>query len=242
MDWNFLLGWAVVILPLAFAISIEVTREKLRKTMAWRVVVISFGIVMSGLVWLQQSRAAKIAKAEQQHAIEVTSAKVATDTASTVTDTLSRQYGAVIRGLYQDISNLQTDIRDQKGISKEQLALNYRPSADLVFAGDRLVLWNRGRTNLNLWGNKYSGYPRTLGNEPMVIGPGDNYYLLITNLKQTITDKLGNNGEDRVPLEIYISMEDKSKYTMHCELWEIMKDNNLTIHTQCHGFTKNHWD
>lgn len=70
----------------------------------------------------------------------------------------------------------------------------------------------------------------------MAISPASYYYLLSNELQKTILNRLGPNGEARIPFNLYLTSEDGKKYIMHTTLWEIVKDGKLTIHTQTHGY------
>jgi hypothetical protein len=237
---DFLLEFAVVILPTLFAVGIQVGSEEIKKRPLWRVGVISFGVLVSALTWCQMSRASKKARMDQEAAIERTSERVAAEASSRITDTLNKQYGTYIGALYREIGSLEGKVGNESGLHRRELALSYTPSLDIIYAGDQLQIWNRGKTNITLWGDKYDGGKPDI-EAPAIISPTTYYYLLTDKLKAFILASLGQNGEARVPLDIYISAEDKQKYVMHCELWEIVKDGQITIHTQNHGFEKRDW-
>jgi hypothetical protein len=164
------------------------------------------------------------------------SPKVAAETASRVTERLNKDYGDVIGGLYREIARLETEQQNQFGLAQKQMSLKYAPSLDIIYAGEQLQLWNRGNGNVYLWGNKYNGYKRDFSGKAWAISPGNYYYLLTNYLNPTILAKIGKAGEDRVSFDLYISTEDKKKYIVHAELWEIVKDGQITIHTQNHGY------
>ncbi|MGB2677256.1 MAG: hypothetical protein WAN12_09255 [Candidatus Acidiferrum sp.] len=239
------LSWGVIFLPLAISIIfifVPARQEDERQRMKWRLWLVVFGVLFGALSWWQQSRALRNARKDQEEAIqrtvEMVSQKVvprvAAETSGKVTDILNTQYGAVIGGLYKELG-------EQNAARKNELALNYAPSIDLIYAGEQLQVWNRGRTNIKLWGDKYDGETPDLGGPPFVISPATNRYLLTDRLRAAIQAKLGQNGEARVPFDVYISTADGQKYVMHGELWEIIKDGQITIHTQNHGFEKKDW-
>ena len=159
-----ILAVAVVLLPTLFAVGIEVVSKEIKEDPYWRVAVLAFGIGLSVLTWLQMSRAAKNAAADQEHAIQRTATevsnqvapRVAAETSSRVTEKLNQDYGTVISSLYKEIGKMEGMQQQQ---SEKTLAFNYEVSADIVYAGDRLQIWNRGKTNLYLWGEKYDDTP-----------------------------------------------------------------------------------
>lgn len=166
------------------------------------------------------------------------SPKVAAETASRVTERLNKDYGDLIGGLYKQIASLQ---QNQVGLSQKQLALNYAPSVDLLYAGGQLQVWNRGRTNISLCGNKLDGERSDFAAEPAVITPTTGYYLLATALEANIHKSLGENGDTKVPLDLYLKSADGKKYIMHTTLLETVKDGQITINTQNHGYEEKDW-
>ena len=196
---------------------------------------------MSALVWWQQSRAADRAKADQQKAIQETSQRVAGEVSGKVTGILNREYGTLIGSLYGEIGTLSDQVQGQSALRKQEVALKYTPALDLVYAGSQLQLWNHGRSIVSIWGDKYSGAPRDVNKAPDLISPTAYYYFLTDRLLAAVTSKLGRNGEDRIPFDVYIATADNARYVVHYELWEVMKDGQLSIHTQNHGFDKMDW-
>ncbi|MGA2457337.1 MAG: hypothetical protein ABSF85_07205 [Terriglobales bacterium] len=245
---DLVLGWAVIVLPTLFAVGIEVVSKEIRDDKRWRWGVIVFGVILSGLTFWQQSRALKNAHRDQEDAIERTAQKVtkelapevAAETSAHVTRVLNREYGSVISDLYKQLGELGGKIQGQSGLREKELALSYLVSADIIYAGDQLQIWNRGKTNIYLWGDKYDDDPRDI-ERPNVIAPTDCYYLLTNKLNPHILAQLGQNGEAKVPLELYLTAADGKKYIMHSTLWEIVKDGKITIHTQTHGYEETDW-
>jgi hypothetical protein len=240
--FDIVLAWIVVIAPTLFALGLEVMNDNVRKHRFWKYGVILFGISLSALTFWQQYRAVKNAKADEENAIQHTAEnvtkelapKVAADTSSSVTSALNKEYGVVIGNLYRQIGEMQTRQQSQIGLTQKQLELNYALSVDLIYAGDQLQIWNRGKTNIYMWGNRYNG-ALDLVTSPMQITPAGNYYLLTNVLQSVIYKQLGQNGEARVPFDLYLTSEDNKKFVVHNTLWEIVKDGAITIHTQTHG-------
>jgi hypothetical protein len=239
------LSWAVIFLPFAFSIIfafIPDRQEQERRYKRWRLWLFLFGILFAPLSWLQQTRFVKNAANDQEKAIERTAQtvsekvvpKVASETSAKVTDVLNRQYGTVISELYQQLA-------EQNATGRSQLALNYKPSVDIIYAGESLQIWNRGRTNIYFHGDKYGDHPVSMNASPMVIVPNDNYYLLANLMNPYILRTVGQNGEARVPLELYLRTADGEKYIMHSTLWEVVKEGQITIHTQTHEYEKKDW-
>ncbi len=188
----------------------------------------------------QQHLEQKITEAESstasKTAIDLTAPiaeRVATETTSKVTKQLNRDYGDVI-------FDLRKQIADLRHVNETDVRLAYAPAVDLVYVGDRLQLWNRGKTTLTLWGNKYGDDPRNMDG-PVQISTGAFEYFLTDKLQSRILQALGQNASEHVPLEMYVTTADKKKYVIHGELFEIVKDGAITIHTNNHGIERTDW-
>jgi hypothetical protein len=70
------LGWTVIVLPFVFAVVIEVVNKNVKERTTWRVGVIAFGVLLSGLMWFQMSRATKAALVDRNGAVAETSQRV----------------------------------------------------------------------------------------------------------------------------------------------------------------------
>lgn len=237
-----IVGFLMAALALAVLYMDELqTRLKDQRTIRWIVAIVLIAMGIGAFVSdkLQKSEEQKtLSEKIQQTAVDTAnnlSPKVAAATASQVTEKLNKDYGVVISDLYKQISALQTAQQSQFGIAKKQLALNYALSADLIYAGDQLQIWNRGKTNIYLWGNKYEDTVDA-AKQPMTITPAGGYYLLPNTLEPIIYKQVGQNGERKVPFDLYLRSEDGKKYIMHCTLLERVKAGKITIDTQDHGY------
>ena len=241
-----ILAVSVVLLPTLFAVGIEVVSKEIKEHLNWRIAVLGFGVGLSVLTWFQMSRAANNARKDQEDAIKTTATKVseqvaprvAAETSTKVTEALNRDYGKVISDLYKEIGQLEGRITKR---SENEMALNYMMDVDLIYAGGQLQVWNRGKTEISLWGDKYDAGPRDISGNPVFISPTTNYYLLTNNLERNIREKLGQNNEDRVSFDLYLQSANGRKYIMHTTLWEIVKDGQITIHTQNNGYEERDW-
>ena len=63
----------------------------------------------------------------------------------------------------------------------------------------------------------------------------------VSELERNIREKLGQNNEDRVSFDLYLQSANGRKYIMHTTLWEIVKDGQITIHTQNNGYEERDW-
>lgn len=90
---------------------------------------------------------------------------------------------------------------------------------------------NHGTENIYLWGDKLDAGPKSI-DKPRVITPTGSYHIFADKVADEIVQKLGPNGESRVPFEVYVSTEDKKKHVISYELWIKTKDGSMTIETQ----------
>jgi hypothetical protein len=185
-----LLDWAAFVLPTLLAIvgvwiSIESPRLKSRAHRnAWRVGLITFGIIVSLVTFAQQ----KVARNETQ----------------------------------------------------KQLALNYEPSIALVYYDHRFNIENHGKTDLYLWGDKIADTLPTM-DAARIIAPGSSYYLIGEQFEQIALRVVGDNGETRIPFELYLSNKRNEKYVARFELWIVIKEKEITVHTQMLGLNEYVW-
>jgi hypothetical protein len=126
------------------------TKLKDQRAIRWIVAIVLIGMgigaFVSDRVQRNEEQKASIEKIRQT-AVDTAndlSPKVAAETASRVTERLNKDYGDVISGLYKQVVSLEAQQHNQFGLSQKQLALNYAPSVDLIYAGDQLQVWNRG--------------------------------------------------------------------------------------------------
>lgn len=107
------LAAAVVLLPTLFAVGIEVASKEIKQHPYWRVGVLLFGVGLSGLTWVQMSRATKAAAKDREAAILETSQRVSTDVSKSVTQAVTGQYASLISSLNQQIGTLEQKLAAQ---------------------------------------------------------------------------------------------------------------------------------
>lgn len=101
----------------------------------------------------------------------------------------------------------------------------------------QLRLYNRGDSEILLWGTKLGTTSPIIEKEPRMIPSGAFYYFITDQIKATIA-----NGEEHVPLEIYLSDLSNQHYTANFILFMVIKDSKITMHTQQMGVRKDKWD
>jgi hypothetical protein len=143
---------------------------------------------------------------------------------------------ALYIGLKQtEISAKQTEISaKQTEISKALLDIPFTVSVEVTYdAGmKRFNIFNKGLTNLFLWGTKLGDGPRSVDKDPRLIAPGGSYYLLAPSVETDAIAKVGQNGELRGNLEIYVSGQNLTKYVVTTIVFAQVIAGACTIHTQ----------
>lgn len=112
-------------------------------------------------------------------------------------------------------------------------------SVDLLYdsANKALNIVNRGGTNVYLWGDRLQGWPKSV-DAPRTITPnGGAYHIWADRMAQALLQKLGNNGQDRIPFELYVSDEGNKKHIINYIFWVRIRDGVITIETQNMGTT-----
>lgn len=126
-------------------------------------------------------------------------------------------------------------------IAKQQLDLSFVPAIDITHETGRVHIFNRGKTTIRIWGDKYGNENARIEKTPMAIPPSGSYDLFSEALEKLILGQIGANGEARVPFELYLTTEDEKKHVVLCTFWEVVKDSKLTINTQTHGIEQRDW-
>ena len=141
-------------------------------------------------------------------------------------------------------------LREQLQTAKEQLELEYMVSVDLVYQDKQLKIFNRGKTNLFLWGTRFNDFPRDIEKEPRLISPspqgpfgiGESYYFLSgDSLERTLLGKFGDNGGGFVPMELFITDQRKKKHIIRFTLLVRVVNRTIQISPQNIGVVDSDW-
>lgn len=237
-----LLSWLVIFCPFALSIVpvfIPPRSEDEKSHMKWRYILVGFGILFSIIAWWQQSRAVRASRDDREAAITETSTRVAAETSQRVTKAVSEQYANTISDLNQQIGGLKQELLEQgksvfamKGATEKELGLNYVPSVDLLYQNKEFDIFNRGKTNLYLWGDRLDDGPKSV-DIPRVVTPTSSYHVYAANIEKEMLDKYGPDSPDRaLAFELYVSSEDGKKHIIKFMLLMHIKGGVLTMDTQ----------
>jgi hypothetical protein len=117
-------------------------------------------------------------------------------------------------------------------------------SAAFIYQNRRLEIHNLGHTEFYVWGDKLGDKDSSIRddrpcmNEPITV-PHEpfHYYILGDRLENLVLSKVRDEGELRVPLYVFVTDSSERKFTIKCLLWIVVKNRQLTVHTQDLGLT-----
>lgn len=105
---------------------------------------------------------------------------------------------------------------------------------DLVYDPTKqsLSFINRGSKSISLWGNKFGDISKTL-HEPIVLaGNGGIHSAALSPMLAEMGPVIVPNGEIHIPMDVYVSTEDKTRHIINYLLWIRARDSLISIETQ----------
>lgn len=152
---------------------------------------------------------------------------------------------ALYIGLKQvDISARQTEISvKQTAISESLLDISFTVSVDVVYeaATKRLNIYNKGQTNIYLWGTKLGNGPQVMEKAPMIITPGGFYYLLADALERDSLVQFPKDGEMRGEFLAYVTNQNGTKYVITNNVLVKITNGECSVHTQTISIKPQEW-
>lgn len=152
---------------------------------------------------------------------------------------------ALYIGLKQtEISAKQADISTKQAeISKALLDIPFTVSVEVAYdpGTKRFNIYNKGQTNIFLWGTKLGDGPRSVDKDPRLIAPGGFYYLLAPSIEADTIAKVGQDGELRGNLELYLTSQNSTKYIVTTIVFAQVMAGQCTIHTQTTSIKPEAW-
>jgi len=143
-----------------------------------------------------------------------------------------------------DISRNQMAIsQKQAEISKSLLDIPFTLSVDVTYEDNtkHLNIYNKGATNVYLWGTKLGTGPTTMDPEPRLITPGGFYYILADTVERDTLAKIPKDGEARGNLHTYLTSQNGTKYVVTTILFAKVSSGKCTIHTQTTSIKPQEW-
>ncbi len=125
----------------------------------------------------------------------------------------------------------ETENAERLKIEKEQLALNFVPSAAVIYEEHQIRVYNNGKTNIESWGFQYGKGAAQPSNESRLLVPGTYYYYPTETIEQQMRDH-SDNEQLSVPCYAFIVTQDSKKYTIKCQLIASFATGTLSFRTQ----------
>lgn len=129
----------------------------------------------------------------------------------------------------------------QYQINRQLIELQHQPSVEIAATADQLQIHNKGTSSIWLWGTHAEHSKRTMQNEPRLITPQGFYYIPLDALKVNILGRIGQDGEERLTLMIFIKTSDNQKYSVRNILYCQVVAGNVTIHSQTIAVDRQEW-
>ena len=128
--------------------------------------------------------------------------------------------------------------------SKEALELNYSPSIDVQYdaPNEQIQVYNRGKSNLYIWGSRFNNETIIKNNWGMLITPaGLPYHFPGINLNQGLAKILDDKEMVYVPIELFFKDNRGDKYVSNMFFYVFRKDKQMAIDVQVTSVSKYNW-
>ena len=131
----------------------------------------------------------------------------------------------------------------QNHINENLLNLNYFPSVEVAYTPEnkRIQIYNKGNSNVWLWGTKYMNTKPNIKDKPVLITPNGSYHILAEKFESLIKTQIGKDGETFVPFDLFIEDSNKTKYVVNNQLYYRVENNKVSIHSQTKSISKQDW-
>jgi hypothetical protein len=131
----------------------------------------------------------------------------------------------------------------QNQINEKLLNLNYIPSVVVGYTPEnkRIQIFNKGNSNIWVWGTKYLNTKPNIKDEPRLITPNGSYYILGEEFESLIKRKFKKDGEIFVPFDLFIEGSNNLKYIVRNQLYCKVENNKVSIHPQTLSIIQQDW-
>ena len=230
--WRFIVGvigyWQAYasggVVTAIIALGERVTGRSLPKAAYLSVFLVVYLLVAFFLVWRDEYRGARAARKDVV-ALTESNAEIATR-----------------------LNHAEGQVRDLATRLASAYSASYTPSLDLVYAEKQFRFYNRGKTNLYFWGTRLADDRPAIESEARVITPSGGgfigegfFYIPGDQFEQRERSRLGQDGEERVPLEAFVATEDSKRYRIRYVLRVVMAGGAVTVHSQNMGMKEFDW-
>jgi hypothetical protein len=131
----------------------------------------------------------------------------------------------------------------QTAINQKLYDMNFNVATEVTYDSNekKLNVFNKGRENIWLWGNKLDSGPKSIEKEGRLITPGGFYYVLAASMEKEVLEKVGTNGELRVPFDVYLKDGLQRPYIAKVILFIQVAEGKLAVHTQTVSIDQMQW-
>ena len=129
----------------------------------------------------------------------------------------------------------------QYEINQQLVELEHQPSVEVAATDERIQIFNKGKHNIWLWGSETELSVKTLEKKPRLITPQGFYYIPLEPFKQSVLQRVGNQGEARINVDLFVSTVGDRKYVVKNIFYCTVADGKVTVHSQTVGITHEEW-
>lgn len=141
------------------------------------------------------------------------------------------------------LTALQSTTETMSGAIQKELELFYDVYVGIVYdnQSEKLTLVNLGRTNAQIWGNKFWNETSVLDKEGRTISPNGTFTIDASGIVQVISSKIPVGVNQFIPCDLFLKSEDGTKYTEHFYFATNWKDGKLFLTTQIVYIRRQNW-
>lgn len=128
--------------------------------------------------------------------------------------------------------------------SKENLELNYLPSIDVQYSApsEDIQVYNRGKTNLYIWGSSFSDEATFVDDKGRLITPnGLPYHFPGKNMNQILATLLSDKENTFVPFGLFFKDDRGKKYVSKNYFFVFRKGEQMAIDVQTTDMKQQDW-
>ena len=129
----------------------------------------------------------------------------------------------------------------QNDISQQLLDIQYIPSVAFAVEGNQFRIYSKSKENIWLYGTQTEGLKKNFQEEPRLITPGGYYYIPVEPFKAFIKQQVGNDGEKRIRINLFIQTAHERRYTIRNVLYCAVISGKVEINPQTIGMTLGNW-
>ncbi len=140
--------------------------------------------------------------------------------------------------------SLRSTTETMNKATQSQLALFYDVGVTLLYdaAQKKLTIVNNGRTNVMMWGEKFSDWPMQINPEARIIIPGSGWVIPADVFFKAMDDKVPKGSTVSVPYFLYLKNAHGEQFVLGARLLFEWDKDALTMRTMTNAITPEHWD